>query len=111
MIVGKAEPPLQHDDRVIILLFPTISNKGLSGPVMEYVIRIILEICERHNYTSCKEFKELLDARLPYNLFNTKLIDIARKMLEESKLVGNKEDANILESLIGDLEASIEYDI
>ncbi|MEB3758017.1 MAG: hypothetical protein GSR82_02800 [Desulfurococcales archaeon] len=78
---------------------------------MEYVIEAILEICEKHNYTSCKEFKELLDARLPYNLFNVKLIDIARKMLEESKSKGSKEDANVLEGLIGDLEASIEYDI
>ena len=78
---------------------------------MEYVIEAILEICEKHNYASCKEFKELLDTRLPYNLFNAKLVDIARKMLEESKLTGKEEDAMVLEGLIGDLEASIEYDV
>ncbi len=78
---------------------------------MEYVIETILEICEKHNYTSCKEFRELLDTHLPYNLFNVKLIDITRKMLEESRSKGNEEDADILEGLIGDLEASIEYDI
>jgi hypothetical protein len=78
---------------------------------MEYVIKALMEICEKHGYKSCKEFKELLDTRLPYNLFNVKLIDVARKILEESRLQGNKEDSSTLEGLIGDLEASIEYDV
>ena len=93
------------------LIFPATSIKGLTGLKMEYVVKALLEICEKRKYTSCKELRELLDARLPYNLFNLKLIDISRKILEESKSRGCKEDANILEGLIGDLEASIEYDI
>ncbi|MCE4607268.1 MAG: hypothetical protein F7B59_08100 [Desulfurococcales archaeon] len=78
---------------------------------MEHIVSAISEICEKNKYSSCKEFIELLDSKLPYNLFIMKLADITRKMADEARKTGQSDDHEILEGIIGDLEPSIEYDV
>ncbi|MEB3756028.1 MAG: hypothetical protein GSR79_04130 [Desulfurococcales archaeon] len=78
---------------------------------MEHIVSTINEICNKHEYSSCKEFMDLLDSKVPYNLFVMKLADITREIIKEAKKTGRYNDYEILEGIIGDLESSIEYDI
>ncbi len=54
---------------------------------MEYIISKIGEICKNRQYNSCKEFTELLDSRLSYNLFIIKIAGIIREMIGETKML------------------------
>jgi hypothetical protein len=78
---------------------------------MEHIVVAIDEICKKNQYVSCKSFAELLDARLPYNLFIMKLTAIVKDMLNEARKQSQLDDCKILEGIIGDLESSLEYDV